>query len=161
MTNPRYAESLEDLPDMATTMSLSGLEFMQNVLDGVFPAPPISKTLNFTLTEIAPGRAVFRGVPEFCSTNPMGNLHGGWYGTILDSALACACMTTVPKGHWYTTLEYKINIARAIPVGMEVECIGLVQHAGRTTAVSSAEIRGVENGKLYATGSTTCIILPA
>ncbi|MBT3466331.1 MAG: PaaI family thioesterase, partial [Rhodobacteraceae bacterium] len=36
---------------------------------------------------------------------------------------------------------------------------GTVDHAGRSTGVASGEIRGVEDGKLYATGSTTCIIM--
>ena len=38
-------------------------------------------------------------------------------------------------------------------------CIGRVDHAGRSTGVATGEIRGVEDGKLYATGSTTCIIM--
>ena len=73
--------------------------------------------------------------------------------------MACAVMTKVPKGSIYTTLEYKINILRAIPLGMQVDCIGVVDHAGRSTGVAHGEIRGVEDGKLYATGSTTCIIM--
>jgi acyl-coenzyme A thioesterase PaaI-like protein len=34
-----------------------------------------------------------------------------------------------------------------------------VQHVGRSTGVAAGEIRGVEDGKVYATGSTTCIIM--
>ena len=37
-------------------------------------------------------------------------------GTLLDSAMACAVMTMVPRGSVYTTLEYKINILRSIPL---------------------------------------------
>ncbi|RRH75170.1 PaaI family thioesterase [Falsigemmobacter faecalis] len=159
MTEPRYAQTPADLPDLAQTLQMSGLEFMQKVLAGDLPAPPISNTLSFGLHEVAEGRAVFRGQAEFAHCNPMGGVHGGWYGTILDSAMACACMTTVPKGHWYTTLEYKVNIVRPLPVGLMVECIGEVQHSGRATAVSRGEIRGLGDGKLYATGSTTCIIM--
>jgi uncharacterized protein (TIGR00369 family) len=85
-------------------------------------------------------------------------VHGGWYGTILDSCMACAVMTTVPKGAVYTTLEYKINIVRAIPVGTPVIATGVVDHAGRSTGVATGRIEGVD-GKLYATGSTTCLIM--
>jgi acyl-coenzyme A thioesterase PaaI-like protein len=42
---------------------------------------------------------------------------------------------------------------------MEIECTGWVDHAGRTTGVAHGELRGLEDGKLYATGSTTCIIM--
>ena len=67
--------------------------------------------------------------------------------------------TKLPKGSVYTTLEYKINITRAIPLGMKVLATGLILHAGRSTGVATGEVRGVEDGKLYATGSTTCLIM--
>lgn len=73
--------------------------------------------------------------------------------------MACAVMTKVPRGSIYTTLEYKINITRAIPLGTEIECVGVTDHAGRSTAVAHGEIRGVADGKLYATGTTTCMIM--
>lgn len=157
---PRYAERSEDLASRELLLSMSGLDFMQAMLRGEVAGPPIARTLNFALVDVAPGRAVFRGAPLFGATNPMGAVHGGWYGAVLDSALGCAGMTTVPKGYWYTTLEYKVNITRPLPVGTEVECVATVQHAGRATAVAEAVMTGVADGKLYATGSTTCIILP-
>jgi len=86
-------------------------------------------------------------------------VHGGWYGTLLDSAMACAVMTRVPRGSVYTTLEYKINILRAIPLGTQIDCIGTTDHVGRSTGVAQGKIIGVEDGKLYATGSTTCILM--
>ena len=153
------AQSPADLPDMQTITGMSGLEFMQGILDGRIPGPPIASTMGYRLHSVEAGRVVFRGTPQFEVTNPMGSVHGGWYGTLLDSAMACAVMTTVPQGSVYTTLEYKINITRAIPLGMMIDCVGDTDHAGRSTAVAHGEIRGVEDGKLYATGSTTCIIM--
>ena len=155
-----YAQKPDDLLSLAEVLEMSGLEMMQGILDGRHPGPPISQTLGYRLHAISEGRAVFRGAPEFSVTNPMGTVHGGWYGTLLDSAMACAVMTMVPKGSVYTTLEYKINIIRPIPLGMEIDCIGEVDHAGRSTGIAHGEIRGIEDGKLYATGSTTCIIMP-
>jgi uncharacterized protein (TIGR00369 family) len=72
--------------------------------------------------------------------------------------MACAVMTKVPKGSIYTTLEYKVNICRALPTGAEILATGTVSHAGRSTGIASGEIRDAE-GKLYATGSTTCLIM--
>ena len=156
---PKYAQSPADLLSTDDVLGMSGLEFMQGILDGSHPAPPIGQTLGYILHEVSDGRAVFRGAPEFKATNPMGTVHGGWYGTLLDSAMACAVMTKVPRGSIYTTLEYKINILRSIPLGMTIDCTGVVEHAGRSTGVAKGEIRGVEDDKLYATGSTTCIIM--
>lgn len=138
---------------------MSGLEFMRAILEGKISGPPIGATMNFWVDTVEEGRVVFRGVPKFECFNPMGTLHGGWYGTLLDSCMACAVMTAVPRGKIYTTLEYKVNLTRALPEGREILAEGLVSHAGRSTAVATGEIRGAEDGKLYATGSTTCLIL--
>jgi uncharacterized protein (TIGR00369 family) len=156
---PRIATSPSDLLSQREALALSGLEFMQKILDGTNPGPPIGATMGYSLHSIAEGSCVFRGTPEFNVTNPMGTVHGGWYGTLLDSAMACAVMSCVPRGSTYTTLEYKINILRSIPLGMLVDCFGTVDHVGRSTGVAHGEIRGVEDGKLYATGSTTCIVM--
>lgn len=153
------AESPADLMSQSEALSLSGLETMQKILSGEAAGPPIARALNYQLHSVEPGRVVFRGTPSFDFCNPMGTLHGGWYGTLLDSCMACAVMTEVPKGSVYTTLEYKVNIVRTIPLGTEVEAIGTTQHTGRSTGVSVGEIRGVADGRLYATGSTTCIIM--
>ncbi|MEM6728166.1 MAG: PaaI family thioesterase [Pseudomonadota bacterium] len=153
------AQTPDDLPSRETTLSLSGLEFMQAMQRGEISRPPISGLMNYTLASVADGEVVFRGAAEFPHTNPLFGVHGGWYGTLLDSCMACAVMTKVPKGSLYTTLEYKVNISRALPLGMEIEARGTVSHAGRSTGVSTGEIRGVEDGKLYASGSTTCLIM--
>lgn len=153
------AKSIDDLPSLATTLSMSGLEFMQGILKGDIARPPISALLNYTLDTVETGRVIFRGTPDFAHTNPMGGVHGGWYGTLLDSCMACAVMTMVPKGSFYTTLEYKVNLTRAIPLGTEIIAIGEIDHAGRTTGVAHGEIRGADDDKLYATGSTTCLIM--
>ncbi len=154
-----YAQSFADLPDRDKITSMSGLEFMQGILSGDIPHPPISRLLNYQLDRVEKGKVAFRGTPEFDHYNPTGTVHGGWYGTILDSCMACAVMTCVPKGSVYTTLEYKVNLTRAIPQGATVLATGTIDHAGRSTGVATGQITDAETGKLYATGSTTCIIM--
>lgn len=156
------SSSLSDTPAddwLALRHRLSGLEHLQAMLRGEVPRAPMADTINITLHAVAPGRVVFRGTPLAQHRNPVGAVHGGWYGTLLDSAMGCAVMTGVPKGAHYTTLEFKINITRALPEGMEAEAVATLQHGGRSTAVAVAEVRGVEDGRLYATGSTTCLIM--
>jgi len=154
---PLYANSPDQLA-LDAIRSMSGLESMQAMLHGEIPHPPIAESLNFRLDLVERGRVVFRGAPEFGAMNPMGAVHGGWYGAILDSCLGCAVMSTLPKGSVYTTLEYKVNIIRAIALGAEVLAEARVSHSGRTTGIASGEIRGAQDGKLYATGSTTSMI---
>lgn len=159
MTAPFFAANPAELPDREALTSMSGLAFMRGILDGTVPGPPIAQTLNYRLDSVADGRVTFRGSPLFDHCNPMGTVHGGWYGTLLDSCMACAVMTKVSQGSVYTTLEYKVNIIRPIPLGLEILAEGIASHAGRSTGVAEGTIRGVEDGKLYATGSTTCIIM--
>ena len=152
--NPIY------LPSNEVILSMSGLEFMKKIENGELPVAPISHTLNYELNYVSLGRVIFRGSPRFNAMNPIGSVHGGWYGTLLDSAMACAIMTKVPKGSVYTTLEYKINIIKPIPIDMQIDAIGEVSHAGRSTGTAEGRIIGTKNKTLYATGSTTCIIIP-
>ena len=152
--NPIY------LPSNEVILSMSGLELMKQIENGELPVAPISHTLNYELNHVSLGRVIFRGSPRFNAMNPIGSVHGGWYGTLLDSAMACAIMTKVPKGSVYTTLEYKINIIKPIPIDMQIDAIGEVSHAGRSTGTAEGRIIGTKNKTLYATGSTTCIIIP-
>ena len=155
------AKSFDELPSWADLTSRSGLAFMQDVIEGRLAGPPIGATLGFWPVLAEDGLVVFEGTPDFNAANPMRGLHGGWYGAILDSCMACAVMTKVPQGSIYTTLEYKVNITRAIPLRTKVKAIGRVNHAGRSTGVATGEVRGADDDRLYATGSTTCMIMPA
>ena len=159
MSNQYFATSPDQLATLDDILDCSGLEYMQGILDGKFAAPPIGQTLGFRLHKVQDGQAIFEGVPEFKVMNPIGTVHGGWYGTILDSCMACAVQTKLKAGQIYTTLEYKINIIRPIPVGTRVHAVGTVHHSGRSTGISNGEIIGADDGRLYATGSTTCIIM--
>ncbi len=158
MHRQHYASSPDDLPSAQLRRSMSGLEFMQRMLEGKLPLPPIARLMNFRLHAVEPGRVVFCGSPEFSSTNPMGSVHGGWYGTMLDSAMACAVMTGIRKGQDYTTLEYKVNMIRPVQIGSTVLAEGTVVHGGRSTAVAEARITAGD-GKICAKAVTTCLII--
>lgn len=137
-----------------------GLKVLQDMLAGLLPAPPICKTLHFSLSEIEEGRVVFRGMPMQKHLNPLGTVHGGWTATLMDSALGCATMSTLKPGEGYTTAEFKINLVRPIlPETGEVFCEGKLVHRGRTLATTEAYLRD-GSGKLLAHGTETCAIFP-
>jgi acyl-coenzyme A thioesterase PaaI-like protein len=52
-----------------------------------------------------------------------------------------------------------VNITRALPLDVPVQAIGTLEHKGRSTAVARGELRGRDDGRLYATGSTTCLVM--
>jgi uncharacterized protein (TIGR00369 family) len=140
----------------------SGLEALQAMLRGELPFPPIARTLDFQLLEVEDGRAVFQGQPGPGHLNPMGGIHGGWYATLLDSAMGCAVHSKMPPGRGYTTAELSINIVRAIGKAVRVRAEGKVLHAGRQLATAEGRLYGPD-GTLYAHGTTTCLVfeLPA
>ena len=136
----------------------SGLELLQRLLAGDYPAPAIAAVLNFALVEVSEGVAVFEGVPGERHLNPLGGVHGGWAASILDSALGCAVHATLASGEAYTTAEFKVNLTRPItPRTGLVRCEGKVIHRGRTLAVSEARLTD-SAGKLLAFGTETCSI---
>jgi uncharacterized protein (TIGR00369 family) len=136
----------------------SGLEMTQMMLRGELPYAPIARTLDFLLLEVEPGRALFQGTPGADHLNPMGTVHGGWYATLLDSALGCAVHTMMPAGRAYTTAELGINLVRAItPKVQRVRAEGKVLHCGRQLATAEARLYGPD-GTLYAHATTTCLV---
>lgn len=138
---------------------LTGLELMQAMLRGDLPYAAIAKTLDFTIVEVSEGRAVFQGTPGPAHRNPMGTIHGGWYATLLDSALGCAVHTMMPVGRGYTTAELGVNLVRAINPAKapRVRVEGKVIHCGRQLATAEARLYGPD-GTLYAHGTTTCLV---
>jgi uncharacterized protein (TIGR00369 family) len=139
----------------------SGLQIMQAILAGELPYAHIARTLDFALVQVDKGRAVFQGVPQMAHYNPMGTVHGGWYATLLDSALGCAVHSTLGPGQAYTTAEIGVHLVRAATLQSgPLRAIGNVVHAGRRLATAEARIVGAD-GRLYAHGSTTCLVFQA
>jgi len=136
----------------------SGLELLQSMLRGEIPFAAIGTTLDFSLLEVSEGRALFQGTPGPAHLNPMGGIHGGWYATLLDSALGCAVHTLMPVGRGYTTAELSVNIVKAIPLKVSrVRAEGKVIHCGRQLATAEARLFGPD-GTLYAHATTTCLV---
>jgi len=143
-------------PSVAAGMT--GLQLMQAMLAGQLPYPHIADTVDFSLVEVDVGKAVFQGIPQVKHFNPMGGVHGGWYATLLDSALGCAVHTMMPAGRAYTTAELGVNIVRAATAQTgPLRAIGNVIHCGRQLATAEARIIGPDN-KLYAHATTTCLV---
>jgi uncharacterized protein (TIGR00369 family) len=135
-----------------------GLALMRAMMSGELPHAPIARTLDFMLIEANHGHAVFQGSPGPAHYNPMGSVHGGWFATLLDSALGCSVHTALPAGKAYTTLELKLNLIRALTDRVpRVRAEGRVIHVGGQTATAEARLVGPD-GKLYAHGSTTCLV---
>jgi uncharacterized protein (TIGR00369 family) len=140
---------------------LSGLEFFTAMSSGELAAPGIGATLGFVPIEFEAGRFVFQGTPGAAHYNPLGTVHGGYAATLLDSCLGCAVHTTLPAGRAYTTLELKLNYIRPMtertgPVRAEGRIVSVTRQIG----IAEGQITDAA-GKIYAFGTTTCLIFDA
>jgi uncharacterized protein (TIGR00369 family) len=139
------------------TKQRTGLEQLQKMI-AAGKGPPIGQTLGFRLTEAGDGWAVFEGNPTKAHYNPAGTVHGGWAAAVLDSALGCAIHSCLPPDQNYGTVELKVNYVRPMTDRTgTISCRGEIVHVGRRLAVSEARLTGPD-GKLYATGSCTCMV---
>lgn len=140
--------------------SLSGLEFLQRIIDGRLPQALMAQTLRFAAIEVEAGKVMFEGIPGPEHYNPIGTVHGGYACTLLDSAMSCAVQSMCAAGMAYTTLELKVNLVRPITTETgPVRAEGSVVHVGRRTGTAEGKLLDA-SGKLLAHGTTTCLIFP-
>jgi len=142
-----------------TRQGLSGIDYFRRMLAGELPPPAMLDLFAIRLVEVDPGRVVFTATAEERFYNGTGVAHGGFAATLLDTALGCAINSTMPAGRRFTTLELKINLTRPLTreAGL-LRCEASVVHVGSRTATSEGRIVD-RNGKLYAHGTTTCIVV--
>ena len=159
MSRQLTVEWQDPLPLAQAARSMPGLEFLQAVRDGRLPPAPVQQLVGMRLAEVETGRAVCEFTPGEQHYNPIGTAHAGVTATLLDSAMACAVHSTLPLGKGYTTLEFKLNLVRAVTVKSgTLRATGRVVHGGKSTATAEARLEDAA-GALYAHATTTCIIL--
>jgi uncharacterized protein (TIGR00369 family) len=138
---------------------VTGLEFLSSIANGESAPPPIMATLGIDGLAVGPGWARFTMTPAPRHYNPIGSVHGGVAATLLDSAMGCAVHSTLGDGVGYTTVDLSVKFVRPLTAqtGL-IRCDGNVVHAGSRVATAEGRIVDAQ-GKLYAHGTTTCLIL--
>jgi uncharacterized protein (TIGR00369 family) len=140
--------------------TMSGLEYMQALLAGAIPPPPIITLMNMKLTAVDVGSATFSCEPNESHYNPIGTVHGGFVCTVLDSVAGCAVQTTLPKGQGYTSLEIKVNYLRPLSTQSGVlTAVGTVVKPGSRVAFAEAVVTDAA-GRVIATASSTLLVFP-
>jgi uncharacterized protein (TIGR00369 family) len=138
--------------------SLSGIEHLRAISDGVLPPPPISGLMGFAVTSVSEGEVFFTCTPDESAYNPIGVVHGGLVCTLLDSVAGCAVQSTLPAGTGYTSLEIKVSYLRPVTAESgELTARGWVTRRGRRATFAEGEVRTAD-GKVVATASSTCLV---
>ena len=150
----------DPVPTAAAGATMTGMEYMEAIVAGAMPPPPIAVTMRMRPIELGEGKAVFEGEPGEEHYNPIGVVHGGYAATLLDSALGCAVHTTLPAGVGYTSLGLEAKFVRPISRDTgRVLCEAEVLYRGRKQATAEATLTAADSGKLLAHGTATCMIL--
>lgn len=137
---------------------MSGLEFVQGLVEGTLPLNTIARTLGYDITEVASGRVVVTAEPSDAHLNPWGTVHGGLAATLLDSCMGLAIQSTLEKGVGSTTLEFKVSFVRPItPDTGPIKAEGKVISCGRRICTAEGRVTD-RNGRLLVHGTTTCLI---
>lgn len=139
---------------------LSGLGFLQAMLAGEIPPPPIGVLLGYELERAEEGRVVFGLQPAEYHDNPNGVMHGGVAAALLDTTAGCAVISKLPFGVNCATLDLKVNYIRSIAAGSpRLSCVGTVLHLGRRSAVAEARLE-LPDGRLAAHAIATLMVFP-
>jgi uncharacterized protein (TIGR00369 family) len=152
--------SWEDPAALAAAGSeLPGIDFLRGILDRALPPAPIQALLGMDLVEVDDGRVVFALQPGEHHYNPIGVVHGGIAGTMLDSAMGAAVHSTLPLGSGYSTLETTFNLVAPISATSgEIFCEGQVLHRGSRVATAEGRVTAAADGRLLAHGTSTCLV---
>ena len=76
---------------------MSGLDFVQGLVDGTLPLNTMAKTLGYDVTEVVQGRAVVTCKPNETHLNPFGTVHGGLAATLPTPAWDLPCFRAWTK----------------------------------------------------------------
>ena len=138
---------------------IAPLEFYRSFAGTGKHGAPMAELMNMTIVEVEHGRLVIASVPDRKYFNTVGSVHGGYFGTLLDTAMAGAIHTTCKPGMGCVTLEYKVTVVRSMTETTgSIRCEGKILNVGSRVGYAEGKIVDA-NDKLYAHGTATCLIV--
>jgi|GEM_PF-5100210 len=134
-------------------------EWYQALMDRV-NGSPLSRYVGQRLVRVSRGRADVSLAIKRHHLQGRGQLHGGWYGFISDTAGFFAVMSLCGPEDGATTLEYKINLlAAATPDNSPVVAKAKVIKRSGAIAVAAVDVVDSKNN-IFSTAIGTYRIFP-
>jgi uncharacterized protein (TIGR00369 family) len=135
----------------------SGRGFLEAIIAGELPPPPMAALIGAELLAAGDGEALFMCAPDESTYNPVGIVHGGLLCTLLDTAAGCAVNTLLPAGAGFSSIELKVSFLAPLRSGDRIEVRGRVLRIGGRVAFAEAHARD-EHGQLVGHATTTLAI---
>ncbi len=145
----------------AAAAGLTGREFLQSIIDGRLPPPPMAVLIGAELISLGEGEAVFRCTPDESTHNPRGIAQGGLLCTLLDFAASCAVHTLLPAGAGFTSIELKVSFLAPLRADAgRIEALGRTLRVGGRVAFAEAHARDA-TGELVGHATTSFAVTRA
>jgi uncharacterized protein (TIGR00369 family) len=110
--------------------------------------------LGYRMIEMDGGRSLVTWTPDANLGNPMGFVHGGFVGVMIDDVAGMAVSSVLPDWRAFPTASLHVDFLRGVKVGDTVNCRGIVVRAGRRVTVADTTICD-DGGQLLARGTCT------
>ena len=146
-------------PAARAAMTMSGMEAMCAIRDGILPPPPMARLIGFRMATVEPGRIVMELDAEESLENTIGLLHGGTAAALLDTAIGCAISTMLPAGQTSVTLDLKLTYLRPLSVRSgTIQAEGKLIKLGRQASYTEGFVRdGAGNLAVHATSTFSMV----
>jgi acyl-coenzyme A thioesterase 13 len=133
------------------------VEHMQAYIGKKYDQTPsgLAIWLNGTLLAVAEGDIKGEYEVRTDMSNPVGGLHGGASAAIIDDIIG-ACVFTLNRNHFYTTIDLNVNFMSPAKVGDTVIAHARIVRPGRTLIHAVCDIYNSQ-GKLLVSGSSNLI----
>ena len=146
-------------PVAAAAATMTGLEAMRAIRDGILPPPPMARLIGFRVAVAEPGRIVMELEADESLENTIGLLHGATAAALLDTAMGCSISTMLPAGQTSVTLDLKMTYLRPLSVRSgTIQAEGQLIKLGRQTSYTEGFVRdGKGNLAVHATATFSMI----
>ena len=146
-------------PVAGAAATMTGLEAMSALRDGILPPSPMARLIGFRMAVADPGRVVVELEPDESLENTIGLLHGATAAALLDTAMGCSISTMLPVGQASVTLDLKMAYLRPLSVRSgTIQAEGKLIKLGRQTSYTEGFVRdGKGNLAVHATATFSMI----
>jgi uncharacterized protein (TIGR00369 family) len=139
---------------------LSGAEILERQIRGELPPPPIHYLTGMRPLEATDGAVTAVMPASEWLASPTRLLQGGTIAMLADTAMLMAVLTKADPRTAVAGLDLKVNYMRpAPPDGRDLTAEAVVEHSGRTLAISRARISNAD-GRPVALATGSAMYLP-
>jgi uncharacterized protein (TIGR00369 family) len=160
MTQRERTFSWSDPRELArSVLQEDALAWLRRMKKGELPPPPLAAALGLEIEEVEDGRIVFSMRTADWMCTPAAVVHGGMALTLLDTVLALAVGSKLPKGKTCSTAQINVNFLRPLlPTGEKIFAEATAMHVGATIGTAQGRVYDARE-KMIAHGTATLAVI--